>query len=39
VLLNVPPEARKYHTLLITEERIDHDPAPGEEVALRGEMP
>ena len=39
VLLNVPPEARKYHTLLITEERIDNDSAPGEEVALKGEMP
>jgi hypothetical protein len=39
VLLNVPPEARKYHTLLITEERIDNDSAPAEEVALKGEVP
>jgi hypothetical protein len=38
VLLNVPPEARKYHTLLITEERIDDKgPAPSGEVALKGE--
>ena len=39
VLLNVPPEARKYHSLLITEERIDNDPAPSQEVALKGEVP
>jgi hypothetical protein len=36
VLLNVPPEARKYHTLLITEEYVDDRPASGEEVALKG---
>ena len=38
VLLNVPPEARKYHTLLITEENVDERPASGEEVALKGEV-
>jgi Anti-sigma-K factor rskA, C-terminal/Putative zinc-finger len=38
VLLNVPPEARKYHTLLITEENVDEGPASGEEVALKGEV-
>jgi hypothetical protein len=38
VLLNVPPEARKYHTLLITEENVDARPASGEEVALKGEV-
>jgi anti-sigma-K factor RskA len=36
VLLNVPPEASKYHTLLITEEHIGKGPAPGREVALKG---
>jgi anti-sigma-K factor RskA len=39
VLLNVSPQARKYHTLLITEERIHSGSAPSEEVALKGEMP
>ena len=39
VLLNVPPEARNYRTLLITEEHIDGRAAPGAEVALRGEVP
>ena len=39
VLLNVPPEARKYHALVITEQRIDNDSAPSREVALKGEMP
>jgi hypothetical protein len=39
VLLNVPPEARKYHTLLITEEHVDERPASDEEVALKGEVP
>jgi len=39
VLLNVPPEARNYHTLLITEEHMDNDTAPSQEVALKGEMP
>jgi len=40
VLLNVPPEASNYHTLLITEKHIDKDPAASnEEVALEGEMP
>ena len=39
VLLNVPPEARKYHTLLITEEHTDNNTAPSEEVALKGEVP
>jgi anti-sigma-K factor RskA len=39
VLLNAPPEARDCPTLLITEEHIANDSAPGEEVALKGEMP
>jgi anti-sigma-K factor RskA len=39
VLLNVPPEASKYHTLLITEEHIGKGSAPGREVALEGDMP
>jgi hypothetical protein len=38
-MLNVPPEARKYHTLLITEEHMDNDPASSQEVALKGEVP
>ena len=40
VLLNVAPEARNCHTILITEEHVDKDAAPGkEEVALKGEVP
>jgi anti-sigma-K factor RskA len=39
VMLNAPPEARDYHTLLITEEHIDDRPASSEEVALKGEVP
>jgi hypothetical protein len=39
VVLNAPPETRNYHTLLITEERIDDHPASSEEVALKGEVP
>jgi anti-sigma-K factor RskA len=39
VLLNIPPEASKYHTLLITEEHVGKGPAPGREVALEGDMP
>jgi hypothetical protein len=39
VLLNVPPEARKYHTLLITEEHVEDHPAFSEEVALKGKVP
>src|SRR5215208_1041827 len=39
VLLNVAPEARSYHTLLITEEHVDERPTSGEEVALKGEVP
>ena len=39
VLLNAPPEARGYHTLLITEEHVDDRPAFSQEVALRGEVP
>ena len=39
VLLNAPPEAHDYATLLITEEHIDERPASGEEVALKGEVP
>ncbi len=39
VLLNAPPEASNYHTLLITEEHVGKGPAPGPEVALKGDMP
>ena len=28
-----------YHTLLITEEHVGRGPAPGREVALKGDMP
>jgi len=39
VLLNVPPEASNYRTLLITEEHVGKGPAPGREMALKGDMP
>jgi anti-sigma-K factor RskA len=39
VWLNVPPEARSFRTLLITEERLANAKASGREVALEGEMP
>src|SRR5215207_8685243 len=39
ILLNVPPEASRYQTLLITEEHVDERPASGEEVALKGKAP
>src|SRR5829696_7293457 len=39
VLLNVPPEARNYRTLLITEEHVDKEPASSDEAALKGEVP
>jgi hypothetical protein len=39
VLLNVPPEASNYHTLLITEEHVGKGPVPSREVALKGDMP
>jgi anti-sigma-K factor RskA len=39
VLLNVPPEASTYRTLLITEEHVGKGPATSREVALKGEMP
>jgi hypothetical protein len=39
VLLNAPPEARNYPTLLITEEHVDERLAPSDEVALKGEVP
>jgi anti-sigma-K factor RskA len=38
VLLNGPPEASNYHTLLITEEQVGKAP-PSQEVALKGDMP
>jgi hypothetical protein len=38
VLLNAPPEAQDYPTLLITDEHIDERPASGEEVTLKGEV-
>jgi hypothetical protein len=39
VLLNVPPEASKYHTLLITEENAGKGSGSDREVALKGDMP
>jgi anti-sigma-K factor RskA len=39
VLLNAPPEARDYRTLLITEEHVDERPASSKEVALKGKVP
>jgi len=39
VLLNVPPEASRYQTLLITEEHVGKGLAPGREVALKGDLP
>jgi anti-sigma-K factor RskA len=39
VLLNAPPEARDYRTLLITEEHVGERPASSEEVALKGKAP
>jgi hypothetical protein len=39
VLLNAPPEASRYQTLLITEEHVGKGPSPGREVALEGDMP
>jgi anti-sigma-K factor RskA len=39
ILLNVPPEASKYHTLLITEENAGKGSGSDREVALKGDMP
>jgi anti-sigma-K factor RskA len=39
VSFTVAPEARNCDTLLITEESADNDPAPSEQVALKGEVP
>jgi anti-sigma-K factor RskA len=39
VLLDAPPEASRYHTLLITEEHVDKGPTPSREVALKGDNP
>src|SRR5215213_9877778 len=39
VSLNVAPEARHFHTLLITEEHVGNTSAPSTEVALKGERP
>ena len=39
VSLNAPSEASNYRTLLITEEHGGKGPAPGQKVALKGEMP
>ena len=39
VLLNAPPEASNYHTLLITEVHVGKGPAPSREVALKGDNP
>jgi anti-sigma-K factor RskA len=38
VLLNAPPEASDYQTLLITEEHVGKAP-PSQEVALKGTIP
>ena len=38
VLLNVPPEASNYRTLLITEDHVGKGPAPSREVALKGDI-
>ena len=39
VWLNAPPEAGRFNTLLITEERLGNAAASGREVSLRGGMP
>jgi len=39
VLLNVPPEASNYRTIVITEQHVGKGPAPGREVALKGDRP
>jgi anti-sigma-K factor RskA len=39
VLLNAPPEASNYQTLLITEEHVGKGSASGPEVALEGDIP
>jgi anti-sigma-K factor RskA len=39
VLLNVAPEARNCHTILITEEHVDERSSSGEGVALKGKVP
>src|SRR5215203_146310 len=39
ILLNVPPEASRYQTLLITEEHVGKGPAHSREVALKGDLP
>ncbi len=39
VRLNVASQARDSHTLLITEEHADDNPAPSDYVALKGELP
>jgi hypothetical protein len=39
VWLNAPPEARSFHTLLITEEPLGNATASGKHVALKGDMP
>jgi anti-sigma-K factor RskA len=39
VWLTAPPDARNYHTLLVTKQPTTGDPAPTKEVTLRGEVP
>ena len=39
VLLNVPPEASNYRAMIITEEHVGEDHAPGRELALKGDLP
>ena len=38
VWLTAPPQAQNYPTLFITEQRATGDPAPSEDVVLRGEL-
>ena len=39
VWLNAPPEARRFDTLLITEQRLDDRQPSSTEVALKGKLP
>jgi hypothetical protein len=39
VMLNAAPEVSRYQTLIITEEHVGKDHAPGREVALKGDLP
>ena len=39
VLLNAAPEASNYRAIVITEQHVGKGPAPGREVALKGDIP